>query len=274
MRKRLALVAFGAGLAALLAIGVWTPAQATDRTYSLCDARKSRMCSSLAALFEFEEEGVTGDVGLLTSETGSLPFIEPPSADTSPGATSINGYSLQLAASGYVYIPRTASLGGEFTLNLWVKWATDPANGDALVYTYDSAPAIVGSYIWFTNSSGDVRARFHTTEEVTDTSGEAVWGSDISANTWHLISVGEYPTPTSSNPYQWTIWIAVDAGTKVTANMTWPPKVFVGDLRLAGGTNGYAVDQLSIFSRPLSAGELTWLYNSRSGRAYPFTANP
>ena len=236
----------------------------------------SRMCAGLVALYEFEEDA---DYARM-SETGGSSLLEPAGVNVSRydnGTLTTGTFDVVMTQGQYLYIPRTASLGGEFTVNVWVEFASDPATGDLVLATRDTngtnANGIGGKVYWIT-TSGDVRPNFKVLQNVTDTGTNVQWSADVSNGAWHLLSFGEYPSPTTSEPYQWTIWISVDAGTRVTATITWPPKVFIGDLRLTAASVTTNYDQLSVYSRTLSAADLTWLYNSRAGRPYPFTENP
>jgi hypothetical protein len=95
---------------------------------------------------------------------------------------------------------------------------------------------------------------------------------------WHLISFGMYPTPTTSQPYQHTIWISKDGGAKQLATIEFPSVPAVGDLYVGEYLNtgtieygAYYIDQMSVYPWTFSPGDLTTFYNSGNGRSFPFT---
>jgi hypothetical protein len=269
MKKRLMLYA----VAALLALAL--PARAADRTYTLCDPAKAKMCASLVALYEFEEAANYDR----TSETGTAPFLERGGYDLARSSTHKTGsYSLAPdtgSGTEYLYIPRSPSLGTSFTANVWL-YADSLGATSTLIGTYDDSGTKVGSYLSDTNTSSVHHFRFTVKQSMTDTVSYVEDSTTLSATTWYFVSFGIYASPTTTEPYQSTLWIRVNGGAATTQTITYPPQVFLGDFRIGNmdRISAYKFDQLSIFSGTLSAGEVSWLCNSGSGRAYPFTANP
>lgn len=263
-------------VAALLALAL--PAHAADRVYTLCDPMTAKMCASVVALYEFEEDTATYGAGR-TSETGTAQFLEPAGVDVARadnGTLTTGTYCLDLASPQYLYIPRSPSLGASFTMNLWIKLGSAPATTN-IIRTFDGAGSRKGSYLQLNNSSGSITPRFYVKQSISDTESYVAASAALSnpTTTWHLITFGIYATPTTTEPYQQTLWMQIDGGTKTTTTVTYPPQVFLGDFQLVSTDQTHVYyDQLSIFSGTLSAGEVTWLYNSGSGRPWPFSANP
>lgn len=242
-----------------------------DRQYALCDSAKSRLCVLALSVYEFEEATNSNR----TSETGSAPFLEPDGANVTQGTGKVGTYDITLAASQYVYIPRTSSLGGSFTISLWVKFGTDPTDGQPLLYTRDANGTTVGSRLYWSNAAGVVKPVFLVKPGNGSTDVSVTWGSDVTSGVWHCIEFGIYANPVSTNFIQSTVWISVDNGTRVTVNVPWPPLVYIGDFRLSATAAGTLdVDHMLVFGGYLNTNDSTWLYNSGAGRAYPFTVNP
>ena len=264
-------------LALLLAALVQSDARAADRTYTLCDPAQAKMCASLVAAYQFQEVANSDR----TSETGTAPFLEPSAVDvarftyaTSGDCVPENLHCLNMSAGDYLYIPRSPSLGTSFTANLWMNFSATPNNGVDVLSTKDAGGNQKGSRLYLSVSGSNITPKFEIKQAMTDTVTPVTASSSFTSGSWHLVTFGAYATPTTSEPYQVTLWMQIDAGTKATATATYPPQVFLGDFRLSAAVSNSRYGQFSMFAGTLSAGEVTWLRNSGIGRGYPFTANP
>lgn len=273
--KRLMIVA---GLLALATTAV------ADRQYVLCDPLRSKFCSGLVALYDFDEDSNNAR----TSETRTAPFYESNGQSNSrvSGLLGANGgvaYAVSVASVNQsIMLKETVGLSGTFTANLWVKLPSSnvlTSSGDFadVIFTRDT---YVGNHNYpklsLYNVSGTLKWRFQVKQSMTDTVSYVE--QSVSKDTiWHLVSWGQYPSPTSSYPYQMTIWISVDGTAKTTATTTYPSVPAPGDVYLGENLNSGAeeftamhFDQLSIFSWTFSNGDLSTFFNNRAGRAHPF----
>jgi hypothetical protein len=278
MKKTLTYLAAGA-----LALATFVPAaRAADRQYTLCDAAKSKLCGSLVALYEFSE-ATNYD---RTSETGSASLLEPGGFDiptgTSGGVANLGnyldpGYTL---GNRYVYLPRTVSLAGSYTINLWfyAETAQVSSSDSYLLHTRDANGSVVGTRLYFTGTptNGDRTLRLMLKQSISGAVTNLDWSSLVTDGAWHFVSFTVVPYPTADYPYLQSVWLSVDGGTAVSTTLTYSPQVFVGDFILGDpeANGNYKFDQLSVFAGPLTATETNWLRNSGNGRSYPFTVNP
>jgi len=108
---------------------------------------------------------------------------------------------------------------------------------------------------------------------MTDTESYVAKSFTPQADTWYMVSWGAYPSPTTTEPFQVTLWMQVNAGSRATQTITYDSAPDVGSLIVGPymGNAGYYLDQLGVWSWPWSTGNVTSMYNSGSGREYPFT---
>ncbi len=258
-----------------------------DRQYYYCDPQKSKFCAGLVAVYEFDE----GSNYARTSETGSSRFLEPAGQNVgnTSGLLGANGgaaYAFNHTAAGnsYLEIPNTVGFSGMFTINLWIRVNTAPSASkfSDILYVYNasgSSPYHYDPRLQMVYDTGTtVKFKLLAKQSVTDTETPVTSAAVTYGTSWHLVSFGMYPSPTTTEPYQTTLWIATDGGSKQTATITWPSVPATGNLRIgedyAGGNEeygAYTVDQMSVYSWIFSAADLTAFYNSGSGRQFPFT---
>jgi hypothetical protein len=284
MSKRLTPLAAVAALLALAAL-VPIPTVHADRQYQLCDPFKSNLCSALVALYEFEEDSDFAR----TSETGGALFLEPDGVNLARSATyktkptgAGSGYSFNhtAAANSSLIIPRTTGFGGTFTGSFWLYVDTLPSADTKVVQIIsmkDSLGALGYPYVALYRSGANTNVRFYVKQSVTDTVSYVASSSTVSGSTWTHVSFGMYPTPTTSEPYQMTLWASINAGAKATATVAYPGVPTLGTLTLGAWSNtspqeygAYKVDQLAVWSAVLSPEDLTKLYGAGSGKAFPF----
>ena len=120
------------------------------------------------------------------------------------------------------------------------------------------------------------QARSNTVSKVTSAA--------VTAGQWHYVALGQYSTPTSTAPFQQTLWISMSksgnswATTRTTQTITYPDYGVVGHLMLAGlratsttwKPGSWKMDQLGVWDRYLMGSELTAIVNGGTGLAYPF----
>lgn len=262
----------------LAVVVVVTASAFADRQYQLCDAVKSTLCG-VAALYEFEE---TSDYAR-TSELGGTPLLEPDGANVSRSSTHKTGtYALDhaAAANSYVYVPRAAGPAGQFTGNFWIYVTTNPSANNKRVQIMSTRDALGNEgypRVFLFHNGTNVRIRYEVKQGISDTITSVTSTTSISTSTWYMVSFGQTPKFESAAPYQQQIWVSINAGAKDVANITYPDVPTLGDFIIGAWRTGgndeygaYKLDQFASWPGTLSAGNLTKLYNSGSGKAYPF----
>jgi hypothetical protein len=292
------------GLAALVAASLVGTAHA-DRQYTLCDPAKSTLCSGLAALYEFNE---AASDSIRTSETGSTPLIETfrvnVTQDTSTKKLGAAALRHQAVNGDGLTIPRTAPFGGTFTFGFWLSVDTLPsANGKkvpifwmAPIYDTSGSEYMINNSstpdlttgnltpyprVYLYNSNGTTYVRYEVKQSMTETVTYVQSSQSVNASTWYYVALGQYPTPTSTYPYQQTLWVSVSTASlaaRATQTITYPDYGQVSHFMLAGlraatgdwELGAFRMDQFGVWSRYLMDAELGELISSGSGRAYPW----
>lgn len=278
-----------AAVAALLALAAIVPIQrvSADRLYSYCDVEKSNLCAGLVALYEFEE---AMDYAR-TSETGSARLLEPQGssiANTGTRKTGTYAWWHTDTSNNYLLIPHTVGMTGTFTGGLWIYIDTPPpshATNNTVSFILsmkdgNGIPQYPTLSLERNAGTANVYPRFCIQQAMTGTVTCAKGTTALSNSTWYYISFGEYASPTTSEPYQQTIWVGTNTNARVTATATWPPDAWAGELVVGGwyyvanlySYGAYKLDQFAVWGRLLSTGDVSRMYNSGSGKAYPFTS--
>lgn len=190
-------------------------------------------------------------------------------ATNAPGTTTgkLSGArSLVAASSQYFSKADNADLSlgvGDFTVAFWVNLTTQPGSM-GLVWKGPNTLAGI-EYAFFYRQS--------TNRFVLDVSNAVAIKEVVASNygnvptaTWVWVAGGLSGT---------TLWLSVNDGTQNTtasaASQDNTGTLQVGRIDAANYLNG-AIDELVLWKRALSAGELTTLYNAGAGLAYPFGA--
>jgi hypothetical protein len=219
------------------------------------------LSSGLVLLWKMDESSgnrVATIGGLDLSENGSIPSATGP-ANITPAADFDGG-------GEYLYhADDTALREGDFDSH-WVIWLKIPNNaGTYMLVAKDNA-----------SSRGMICYRNNATlhfggPDATGGSVDFAYGSAISHSTWHMIDFGYDKSG--------GVWfLNVDAGTRVTSSQTHPQTGQTAQFRVNAreytSFEGYDVGSqkcyLMRWNRILSGSELTQLYNSGNGLAYPF----
>lgn len=263
----------------VVSLGLTSPAWSDDRPFQLCDVVKSSLCRGLTAIYELEE---TTDYAR-TSDSGGARFLEPDGANVANSATHKTGsYALAhtAVANSYVYIPRSTGPVGPFTVSFWIYIDTPPSASTKRVQILSTRSNLGDEgypRVYIYNNAGTNNLRYEVKQSVDDTITTLTSTQALSTATWYHVTFGQYPNASSGAPYQQTLWLQVNAGTRNTANITYPDVPTFGDLILGGWLNtapteygAYKVDQLAAWSFPFSPADVTKLYNSGNGKAFPF----
>lgn len=293
--KRLAFVA----ILLIAAVVLYMPNAHADRQYTLCDASKSTLCAGLLALYEFNE---TASDTIRTSETGSARLVEIGTTETGVTSSGKLSYALNhtAAADDGLTISRATPLTGTLSMGFWIYVSTLPSGTGKKVPiiwmapvqsstesqiasgvyagSSDTAPPMVYLY----NSSGTTYVRYEVKQALSETTTYVQSTQSVAASTWYYVALGQYPTPTSTYPYQQTLWVNVSTtsmAARNTTTITYPDFGKVGHFMVAGQRTvsgdweygAFRLDQFGLWSRYLLDSELTTLIGSSGvGKAYPF----
>lgn len=204
--------------------------------------------------------------------TGNDPDDVTPSAHdgTTTGATTGvtgilgEGFSFD-GINDKLVLPSSIELGenNTFTINLWVKTDNNPGFGDVF---FDSRDGTDTKYIYSDDLSGSNGWRF-----ISGNSGNVETGKFLET-TWHMVTFLKKGTGTDE------IELYVNGSLKdsstdsssLDANMKLTLAVRFNDL--SGTWWAGDMDEIGIWNRGLSSAEISELWNSGSGLAYPFTA--
>ena len=253
-----------------------------DRQYQLCDPVKSVLCAELSSIYEFDE---ASDF-VRTSEIGGITFLEPDNInvanDTTNKKTGAASLSHTAVANSYVYVPRAMGPSGQFTTSFWLRVTTLPSASTKRVQilsTRDALGAEGYPRLYLYHDGTSVKVRYEVKESLTDTIRTLTTTAAISASTWYMVSFGQHPYSISAaTPYSRRMWVSINAGTKaVLDTLVFPDVPTFGDFIIGGWSNtspteygAYQIDQLASWGGTFSPADLTKLYNSGSGKAFPF----
>jgi hypothetical protein len=253
---------------------------AGDRARVPCFASESSLCAGLVNLYEFEE---TLDYDR-TSETSGLSFLEPDATDVprsgtyktcGPLSTSPTCYSLDLDETT-VYIPHLGGFSGQFTLSFWIYLNDAPTTGSVFLAPVDVNSNIGYTKLEFVVSGSDNFVKASVIESSLDTVYTVTSTTDLNVSTWYMVTVGvNNSLSTDGHPFMQSLWITTNAADNEDEECTnLPIYSSTGDLKLGyvDGTkhNDFLIDQLGFWVGALTEAEIDELYNSGSGKAYPF----
>jgi hypothetical protein len=166
--------------------------------------------------------------------------------------------------------------GSSFSFSLWVYHTSQPASGDEHLYFskwHASTPAYFCSYH---NNGGVPRFQLQCYDTGTPTENIAFLSPNqtLSNNTWYHIVVTFDPASTGTATFYVN---GVSIGSDDNASWSGTMNNSAGGFAigaLTGGGSRYMdgrIDEVGVWNRVLTADEVTSLYNSGNGLAYPLT---
>lgn len=203
--------------------------------------------------------------------------------NTTPSATGIIalGADLERGNSEYLSISDASQTGlditGDLTISMWLNFESVPINTEEFTLlakrNSDTGNRSYGIYYdRFTVSSTKSIVAYVSSDGSSGNQTSAVYSTNFSTATWyHLVWV--YSTAGTSKFYI--------NGTEVASIGSQRTSIFNGNAAFIIGATGNSsvtsffdgvVDEVGIWSRVLTADEITELYNSGAGLAYPFAA--
>ena len=101
------------------------------------------------------------------------------------------------------------------------------------------------------------------------------YGVSFTSNTWHHIVLTWDGTNKVGKAYKDGSFVANLAGTITASSANWGGTIYIGRAFNAGYNGGSTyIDELNFWSTVLSASDVSTLYNSGNGLAYPFSETP
>lgn len=271
MLKRLA-----ATVVVVLAL-VPSPPASADRSYVLCDARRSSLCAEVVSVYEFEEGP---DAARRCEVTGAV-MIEPDGSNVARAAGKIGSYAFDHTATttSYLTTRNTFGLTGTFTASLWLYVNTPPSNGTTMLVEHvdELGTTTLRPFLFLENSGGTTVVKWLTRNAITGADRTISSTTALSTGQWYHVIWGQYRNPTSSNLLQERQWISINGGTPSYTDWPDPSATSAGHTRYGAVWSGsgwqvgaYRIDQFAVWARRLRDDERATLYNSGTGRAYPF----
>jgi hypothetical protein len=169
-------------------------------------------------------------------------------------AVSFNGSSSYIGFGN----PTNLRLTTAGAISCWV-YAADTAGPDVFINKWDNGTTARNGYAMYTYDG-------YVTGHVGSASSDVFVSAAINANTWYHVVV----TWNASTIYIYRDGSFVQSKTSVAASSALNDLEFGRD----GDANSYyqgRLDEVAIYNRLLTSDEVTTLYNSGSGKAYPFS---
>ena len=259
------------GLAALAVLGLAGGLQAVQK--QACN--RSVLCNGLIAVFDFEE----GSDYAREASNSFLRAYEPDGQNigTAAGKLGTNAVSLTGASTSYLRLLDFGGLGSSaWTVTGWIYPTAAQTNGDFIFLVSNDYQNDRGTSVYLRNSSGTLYLDICTVLYSNDTCVSATTGPNVSVplSTWSFIAAGSgYWANGQAN-----LWVEVNAGTRYSAAMTgyvrgnsWDTLIGIPAFSAANFKNYTGrIDQLSFYGVALSEKDTDLLYNSGSGRTYPY----
>jgi len=188
---------------------------------------------------------------------------------TYSGGKSGNAFTFN-GTNAYVSLPRTSSqfdFTGDFSISIWMKQSAD---GNIFENFYGTSTTVRYGYNLYTQSG---RIRFAIYTGTATHLGEC--STPIVTNTMYHIVI----TKTTSSAYKTYVNGNLATTSTVSGNITNNPvynalnQVNIGSDVYNGSRNSYyngQIDELNIWNRELTSTEVTEVYNTGTGKFYPY----
>jgi len=230
---------------------------------SVTNNNQSSLLTGLVAYYKLDHTSGT----TATDEIGSNDGTEGGTV-TEDQAEAISGRSVLFSNTGYFDMGNTEdlSVGGEGSISVWVYCVSDPTtSANNLVGKINFTTDREGYHIWLygTTAPYTIRAQIASSSardqfEHTTTLTTGQW--------YHIV----YTWSDNDNIHK----LYLNGGEPITDAFTLTPVTNVNNFRIGrndyGSMVGSYVDEVGVWSRALTADEITELYNGGNGKTYPF----
>lgn len=234
----------------------------------------SVLCVGLIEHYDFEE---ASDSLRLGSAAGGT-FEEPGGQNVANTVSGKFGNAVVLGgtSTAHLDINPSGNFGtATYTMAFWIYPTTAGTAGQTQAIISTDSTNSRGETLYLINTAGSLYPAWEVYRD-SETNVTITSSTSISINAWHLIVVGvKLDFFTSSNSH-W-ITLSVDNGALQTASLPGPVKQGFTQINLGRRPSGssydlsFRMDSFSSWGRALTSAELTLLYNSGSGRAFPFS---
>lgn len=179
------------------------------------------------------------------------------------------------SSSNYLNIGDNASIRTgdiDFSFILWVN--PESLSGSFPGLAGKDNIAVAREWVLYLDSSASYKPTLEVFNGGTTNRGTVAWGSGLSTSTWYFIVVWHDAVNNQ-------IGISVNNGTPVTASTSGALGTSASDFNVGAILNNSVIslffdgliDEMAFFKRVLTAGDITDLYNSGSGRACSYIAS-
>lgn len=232
------------------------------------------LTDNLLSYWKLEESS-----GTRNDEVGSNDLTD--SASSVGSATGIvnNGAEFVRASNEFLGIAHASQspdlsisgASGDITIASWVKLASKPATAMSVVAKYGFANGNREYYLWWDNVTDRFLWRVFNSVATSDQLTASSFGAP-STSTWYFL------VATVDNTAN-TISISVNDGTMDSTALTVTTHnggaiFYIGAVGNASPIDPWdgVIDEVGVWSRVLTASEITELYNSGAGLTYPFSS--
>jgi hypothetical protein len=222
----------------------------------------SSLANSLVAYWNFE--GNSNDA--TSTNNGTDSNIGYGSSDGRLG----DGAHFSSASSSLISLADTSDLKptGSFSVNVWFKSTTNTGGG--FLQAMSSDPNVAGFNVGFGNPSAtfSIGTNTGTTQ---DTDYKFIWGqaNSVIDGSWHMVTA----IYDGSDMYLYQDGTLVDSASWSGIAYDTTTYIRIGTYNAAGTDQNFwdgSMDELGLWERALSPTEVADLYNSGSGKTYPF----
>ena len=182
-----------------------------------------------------------------------------------------NGADFERGSSNFFEITDGSQSGldlTDMTISAWFNLESLPSSGQAYSIVAKMGHGGTNAYeLCYCNEGGTLRFQFYTESGL----GGAAFKYDttLSTSTWYHVVLTL--SGTTAQYYLGGSSVSGTGSSYVPRNGTAPFRIGSGNLMEAADYFDGIVDEVGIWSRAVSSGEVTSLYNSGSGLAYPFS---
>lgn len=215
--------------------------------------------------------------GNAADSVGSNTLTNNNSATYSAGKIN-NGVNLVLASSQSLSIADASQTGldlvGDFTFSFWVKFTSLPANTytQGLVNKDDASNHSFNTYLYNVSGTYYIAVAINSTYKVT-----SITWAGAATGTWFYFTIRYTASTGVITCYVNDSSIGTATGLPTSIDNTAAAFKLGDDGYNPGSTiNGHlngSMDEVGVWSRVLTSGEVTSLYNSGAGFQYPFSAD-
>jgi hypothetical protein len=275
---RVVLAALAAAIGLSLAfVGGGAPAMAGAYYPDPCLASRSTLCSGLLEHWNLDEASNSTRWGAY-----GTPLLEPQPAVNVGNRTGKVGSGSAVDFTGSTSVYLWNSLFGSpstrfYTIGFWFWSDTAGTSGQRQALVSWDAGNDRGPNVWLYNQAGTLKLCHYVVNQESDNAVEQCNTTAVTTGAWHYAVAGISDYFTGNN----VVFVSLDGAAKQTAALTFFPRAGISQIRVGGRPfNGLvttgdmqfdgALDHLDIWTRALSAAEITLLYNTGSGKSYPY----